>query len=81
MVGLHEYFVDVVCFKHFFGDFFVVRDATGIKLVSEILNIFKNENTGFVVDTAQQAFEPLSCFELNVDFIGEEIFDGQYAHI
>ena len=76
MVGFHEYLINVVCFKHFFGDFFIVGDTTGIKLVSKILNIFKNDNTGFVVDTAQQTLEPLSCFELNVDFIGEEFFDG-----
>lgn len=77
---LEEDLADVVALERLLSYLLVVRDEVFVQLVAEVLNIFEDDGVGLVVDAGEEAFEALSALELDVDLIGEEIFDWRDAH-
>lgn len=57
-----EYFRYVLCLELLLWYLFVVRNACGVLIVSEVLDINEGDCAGGVVDAGEEALELLSCF-------------------
>lgn len=80
MLLLEEDLADVITLEGLFRDLLIMRDEVLILIVAKILHILQDDSVGLVVNPREKALEALSTLQLDVYFVGKEIFYSRYAH-